>query len=127
MEDLFGKMQALLSDPESMQQISELAQMLQGEVNDTSAASCTEPQKPEPADGASDCGGGLPFDPMLLLKLGEIWSSAQNHDENTALLLALRPHLKAERREKVDRAVKLLQLMSVFGSLKESGMLQQLL
>lgn len=127
MDDLFSKMQELLSDPESMKQISELAQMLQSETNDASAPPPEAPQTAEPAAAPSDSGGGLPFDPMMLLKIGEIWNNVQSHDENTALLLALRPHLKAERREKVDRAVRLLRLMSVFGSLKESGMLQNFL
>lgn len=123
MEELFSKMQELLSDPESMKQISELAQLLQQEADDGPSP---EPS-PSPEASSSDGGGGLSFDPTLLLKLGEIWSSAQSQDENTALLLALRPHLKAERRERVDRAVRLLRLMSVFGSLRESGMLQNFL
>ena len=46
----------------------------------------------------------------MLLKIGEMMNSMQNPDENTSLLLALRPHLQSERREKVDRAVKLLKL-----------------
>ncbi len=127
MDDLFGKMQELLSDPESMKQISELAQMLQSETNADPAPSSEDKAQTAESAAASDSGGGLPFDPMMLLKIGEIWNSAQRQDENTALLLALRPHLKAERREKVDRAVRLLRLMSVFGSLKESGMLQNFL
>ncbi len=122
MDDLFGKMQELLSDPESMKQISELAQMLQGEVN---AAPDSPP--PEPCENEAAESGGLPFDPMLLLRLGELWQNSQKQDENTALLLALRPHLRADRREKVDRAVRLLRLMTVWGTLKESGMLQQIL
>lgn len=124
MEDLLGKMQELLSDPESMQQISELAQMLRNETDDISPSS-------SPSSGSEDtCGSsdsGFPFDPMLLLKLGELWQNSQKQDENTALLLALRPHLRSERREKVDRAVKLLQIMTIWNTLKESGMLQNLL
>ncbi len=118
MDDLFGKMQELLSDPESMKQIAELAQMLESE---TASA-------PPPAE---DCpppeSGGLPFDPLMLLKIGEMMNSMQNPDENTALLLALRPHLKAERQERVDRAVKILKLLHVYSTLKESGMLQNFL
>ena len=119
MEDMLGKMQELLSDPESMQQISELADMLRSETGDV----------PPPSDGecSSDAGGGLPFDPMMLLKLGELWQDSQKQDDNTALLLALRPHLQSERREKVDRAVKLLKLLTIWNTLKESGMLQNFL
>lgn len=122
MEDLFGKMQELLSDPESMKQISELAQMLRNET-DTASAPSVEERSCE----TSDSGGGLPFDPMMLLQLGELWQNSQKQDENTALLMALRPHLRSERREKVDRAVRLLRLMTIWNTLKESGMLQNFL
>ncbi len=123
MDDLFGKMQDLLKDPESMKQISELAQMLQSETNAASAPPAAEPCNETEADDS----GGFPFDPMMLMKLGEMLNSSQKPDENTALLMALRPHLKEERRSKVDRAVKLLRLMSIWSTLKESGMLQNFL
>ncbi len=122
MEDMFGKMQELLSDPESMKQLSELAQMLRTETDGASAP----PAEDAPCEN-TDNGGGLPFDPMLLMKLGELWQNSQKQDENTALLLALRPHLRSERREKVDRAVRLLRLMTVWKTLRESGMLQNFL
>jgi hypothetical protein len=116
MEDMFSKMQELLADPESMKQLSELAEMLRSE---TDAAPSSE-DAAEPVQG-----GG--FDPMLLMKLGEVWQNSQQQDDNTALLLALRPHLRAQRREKVDRAVRLLRLVTVWKALKESGMLQNFL
>ena len=124
MDDLFGKMQELLADPESMKQISELAQMLQ---NESDAAS--EPH-PAPADSPppeSNNNIGIPFDPMMLMKIGELLGTAQKPDENTTLLMALRPHLREERRDRVDRAVRLLRLMTVWNTLKESGMLQNFL
>lgn len=117
MDDLFGKMQELLSDPESMKQIAELAQMLESE---TASAPPTE-DCPPPKNG------GPAFDPIMLLKIGEMMNSMQNPDENTSLLLALRPHLKAERQERVDRAVKILKLLHVYSAMKESGMLQNFL
>lgn len=120
MEDMFSKMQELLADPESMKQLSELAQMLQSETDAAPAPPPTE--QTESAES-----GGMPFDPMMLMKMGELLGNARKSDENTALLLALRPHLRVERREKVDKAVRLLQLMNIFTSLKESGMLQNLL
>ncbi len=118
MEELFGKMQELMQDPESRQQLSELAAMLQGGM-----------ASPAPSGEASDgkAAEGLPFDPMLLLKLGELMQADDKPDENAALLLALRPHLREERQKKVDKAVKLLRLCSVWNVLKESGLLQNLL
>ncbi len=123
MEDLFGKMQELMSDPESMKQLSELAQMLQEETGGGNTEQGTENADAE----EESLFGGMPFDPIMLMKLGEMFGSVQKPDDNTALLLALRPHLRSQRRERVDRAVRLLRLMTVFGTLKESGMLQNFL
>ena len=48
-------------------------------------------------------------------------------DPDAALLLALKPHLRAERQKKVEKAVKMLKLLSMWTLLKESGMLKDLL
>ncbi len=112
MDTLMEKMQGILSDPESMQQISELARMLQGEAD------------PAPQEQKSPQTG---LDPALLMRVGEIVNAAGKEDANTALLHALRPHLREKRQEKVDRAIKLLQLLTVWNLLKEKGILQNLL
>lgn len=123
MDDLFGKMQELMSDPESMKQLSELAQMLQSETEECD----TSDHAAEENTAEESLFGSIPFDPIMLMKLGEMLGGTQKPDDNTALLLALRPHLRSQRRERVDRAVKLLRLMTIFGTLKESGMLQNFL
>jgi hypothetical protein len=66
-------------------------------------------------------------DPAMFLKIGQLLNNAQQPDQNTALLLALRPHLGEKRQERVDRAVKLLRLLTVFHELQDSGMLQNLI
>ncbi len=114
MEDLLGKMQELLSDPESMKQISELAQMLKTD----SDASASVP----PETTVSNTDG---FDPSVLLKAGNLLN--QEPDKNINLLLALRPHLRSARQEKLDRAVKLLKLWNLWKQMKNSGMLRNLL
>ena len=112
-----------MSDPESMKQLSELAQMLQSETQDCDASE----NAPEENTAEESLFGGIPFDPIMLMKLGEMLGGTQKPDDNTALLLALRPRLRSQRRERVDRAVKLLRLITIFGTLKESGMLQNFL
>ena len=42
-------------------------------------------------------------------------------------LLALKPHLREERQKKVEKAVKMLKLLSIWSMLKESGMLKDFL
>ena len=112
MDDLTGKMQALLSDPESMQQLSELAAMLQGE--DT-------PQENAPAAPSSG------FDPALLMRLSEMMAKQQTPDKNAALLLALKPFLGERRQYRTEKAVKLLRLYSLWQAAKQSGMLNDLI
>ncbi len=115
MEDLLAKMQEMLSDPESMKQISELAQMFQsGEAPEQT------PEASPPEVNTSD------FNPNLLLKAGELLHQQQN-DKNMNLLLALRPHLGQPRQEKLDKAVKILKLWHIWKQLQASGILQNLL
>ncbi len=128
MDDIFGKMQELLSDPESMKQISELAQMLKQETTDAgSEPAPSAGEAPEEKEVSQKKADGFPFDPSMLLQFGQILNASQKSDKNTELLLALRPHLRQERQEKVDRAVKLLRLLAVWNLLKDNGLLQNFL
>ncbi len=121
MENLLGRMQEVLSDPESMKQISELAQMFKsGEFS-------TSPEEKKPPPDAGKTENAFPdFDPTLLLKAGELFQQ-QEHDKNTDLLLALRPHLRQYRQERLDRAVRMLKLWHIWKQLQASGMLQHFL
>ncbi|WP_295129404.1 hypothetical protein [Ruminococcus sp.] len=108
MDDLMSKLQNVLSDEESMKQIKELAGMLGGEGS-------PQPEKPAlpPAEG---------IDTVKLMQLGQILQSASREDDNTRLLLALRPLLKEESRQKLDRVIKIYRLMNLYPALKQSGL-----
>ncbi len=116
MDDLTDKLQSLLSDPESMRDLAELAAMLRGDACESAA-----PEPPPDSAGAA----GMP-DLTKLLAVGQALSGMQQ-DENTALLLALKPHLSAERQAKVGRAVRMLKLWNAASVLRENGMLSELL
>ncbi len=120
MENLLGKMQELLSDPESMKQISELAQMFKSGETDMQEETSSPP--PEHSAPVTDFG----IDPGMLLKAGELFRQ-QDNDKNTELLMALRPHLGQTRQLKVDKAVKLLRIWHIWKQMQESGMLRNLL
>ena len=115
------KMQSLLSDPESMQQLQELAQMLQPDTGEKEAG---ETPPADTAESGEESSSG--FDFGALMKVSQLMGSA-GEDPDAALLLALKPHLRAERQKKVEKAVKLLKLLSMWTLLKESGMLKDLL
>ena len=128
MDDLMGKIQEMLSDEESMKQISELAQMFSSSDN-TETKSSESPSKPDNA--VSGLPGGIAglgmgdFDFTKILKVQEIMNKASN-DKNAEFLLALKPLLREERQSKVDKAVKMLKLFTVWTVLKDSGLLNDL-
>lgn len=62
------------------------------------------------------------IDPEMMMKFGKIFSEINKGDKNTELLMALKPHLQAENQHKVDSAMKIARLVSLFPHIKESGM-----
>ncbi len=67
------------------------------------------PQKHSDDSPASLLGG---LDPALLMKVGKAVSGLQGKpDQRCSLLTALKPYLRPDRRERVDEAIRLLQLM----------------
>lgn len=72
------------------------------------------------AQGGESLFGDLDLE--TLMKLMDAFSRLNSGDKNTELLLALKPHLRDENRAKVDRAIKLMKVMSVLTLLRESGL-----
>lgn len=130
MDDLMENIQKVMNDPESMKQISQLAQML-GLSGEDSQPPPPPPPKPEPQfDFSKLFSSPEPrqtqeqnTDFSKLLQLTKIFESASKPDKNTQLLLALKPHLKEETQKKADRLVKIFKLMAVYPVLKESGLI----
>lgn len=120
MEDMTAKIKEILSDEESMKQLNELAQMFSSpdnsENNNMKSNNNINNNKPSANNDV------LGFDISKLMQIQQIMSKTEN-DKNTDLLLALKPLLKKERRERVDKAVKILKLLAVWNILKESGLL----
>jgi len=82
------KLNSILSNPDAMAQIMQLAQSLSGGTGGNNAANAPPPPPSQP-------GGSSP---------GARDSNARQ------LLYALRPYLKPERQEKVERALQLARL-----------------
>lgn len=106
-----AKISDLLSDEESVKQLSELAQMLVSEDNSA-----------ETFDNETD----LP-DIASVMKLTNLIGEASKQDKNTDLLLALKPHLGAEKQKRVDKALKFLKILAIWNIVKDSGMLYDLI
>lgn len=127
MADFEEKLNAILSSPESMQQVAQLAQMLASQNESAQAQPQSAPQAPQPPSPPSGAapGSGMDFSALSsllggidmgtisrFLPLLQEMNSSRN-DERTALLHALKPFLRPERQEKVDTALRLARLFHV--------------
>lgn len=142
MDDLSGKINELLSNPAALAQIQSLAASLglggsgesggngggtggssqggapsaDGESGLLSALSGLLGQQKEPSAAA---GGELA---QSLLRMAPLLGSLREETPGTQLLRALRPLLSPARQERLDQAIRLLQLTRVLPLLKSSGL-----
>lgn len=113
MAELEEKINALLSDPAQMAQVMQLAQQLSGSMGHT--APPPPPSSPPAEPGGLDMASVARFLPLLQELTG-------SNSQVTQLLYALRPFLKPEKQEKIQRAAKLARLIHVGKrALTESG------
>ncbi|MGO5048523.1 hypothetical protein [Dysosmobacter sp. Sow4_B12] len=93
-----------------MSQIMQLAQSLSGGQERPTAPPPPQAKQSSPPDLLSSLTGGI--DPKLMARLLPlIQELGSQQDSNArALLYALRPYLKEERQEKVERALQLARL-----------------
>ncbi len=65
--------------------------------------------------------GNFDLDPLMLIKIMQVISEAQNPQENekTRLLMSLKPFLKKDRQKKVDSAVKLMGMSKIISLFKK--------
>ena len=128
MSEFEEKLNAILSNPDAMSQVMNLAQSLNlGGDGAAPEQQADSPGPPPPEDGS---GGGPELgdlaglgsllgqiDPAMIQRLlplvGELTGNGGGNDERMQLLYALRPFLKPERRDKVERAAKTARLIHV--------------
>ena len=116
MDDLTEKISGILNDPESMKRVREMAENLFAPPKE---------EVQQKNDLSSLLGGeGLP-DPKQLEMLLGIFSKFKNdsEDNTSRLLLALKPHLNGDRRQRVDTAIKILKLLELLPLIRESGLI----
>lgn len=107
MDDLSEKLSALLSDPNGMERIKDMAQSLLGSKTD-------EPPPPSASDGDIDIG--------QLTRILSLMKSTGGDDARVKLLMALKPNLSPERQNKVDSAIRILKLIELAPLLKDMGL-----
>lgn len=117
MDDLSEMLAGILNDPESLEQVRQMAENLMGNSGE-------KENKSSSADISSLFGdAGLDMAQMgtIMNILSQLKSKGS--DSRAQLLLALKPHLSPPKREKVDTAVKLLKIIDILPLLKDSGIL----
>lgn len=115
MEKLEARLQAVLNDPQQMQELASLAKSLGLGAEETDAPRREEPEQQPPVRQES---AGLPTLPIaeLLQQAGGLSQKQEN------LLRALKPFLRPEKREKLDRAMQAARLSSLAShALKSRG------
>ncbi len=110
--DDFGEMlSSVLSDPESMEKIKNIAQSL-----GVSADRGQQVAPPEPPP--------LPFGDFgmmdKIMPLIAAYSRAEA-DKNVQLLKAIKPYLSSERSEMIDQAIQIMKIMTVLGGEGKNG------
>lgn len=130
MAEFDEKLNSILSNPEAMSQIMQLAQSLGGGGQQPASAPQPPPGQastwnppppqqtaPPPPGGGGDLlssllGGGGGLDPGLITRLLPLIQELGGQRDSNArnLLYALRPYLRQDRQEKVERALQLARL-----------------
>ncbi len=110
--DLGAALESVLSDPAQMEKLTKMAQELFGQAGEKageqSAASGDAPASTEKSDASG-------MDTKLLSALGKVFSGKTQPSRSTALLMAMRPYMKPEKQEKLDRAMKIARMAGIAG------------
>lgn len=107
MDDISEKLSALLSDPEGMDRIRNMAQSLLGGKKEDAKSQSTD---------------DLDIDIGALTGILKQMRGNGNNDSRINLLLALKPNLSKEKQAKVDSAIKILRLAQLAPFLKDMGL-----
>ena len=116
MDNLSDNISRLLSDPQTLQQISRLKDLLTVDENDeanTQTAENFSPKTEQAKQNQDTVNQMMKILPML--------SDMKKEDDTTRLLQALRPFLSEERRKKLDEAAKIIQFMKFLPLIRQIG------
>ena len=103
---------SILSDPEQMSRIQELANSLMGGGTDGATAGTDTPGGiPDLSRLAESLMGSGSAETAMLGRLGQLLHNAQaDNGREQALLEAMKPYLSEKRRSKMDRAMRLAHM-----------------
>lgn len=120
MSELEQRLNALMSNPQLMQQIASMAQTM-GATSQQEQAVQNTPPAPSGASAPS-----ASFDPKLLQTVAQVMGNAGVDENQEALLQALSPFLSGYRIQKLQRAMQAARLAGAASSFLNAGGLQML-
>lgn len=116
MDDITSKISELISDPDGMAKIQEMAKSLFGENSESH----------ESPKAKIDNELSIPdIDMSSILKAVSFLRNSDD-DKRSELLKALKPYLSSERQKRVDSALKLIRIIHIIPILKEQGLIDLL-
>jgi len=119
MGEFENKLNEVLGSPETMEQIMRIARSLSGgggggggdEQRSSGTQGRSGPVNAAPKPGPADQFAGI--DPKLMGLFEAVLKEYGSPSDKTAVINALKPYLKSDRREKVDKAIQIAKLAKV--------------
>lgn len=110
MDELQQRIESVLNDPQQMKELLALARSLGAELPEELQEAAEQPETESPQEPTKRLGA------LMSQPLGALLQSAGKLEQKQeALLNALRPFLKPNRREKLDRAIRAARLSQLAG------------
>jgi hypothetical protein len=124
MDDFSSMLNNFMKNPENMEKIKSLANMLSGGGGSEPAPQPGGPAPPVPAGRDNRAPDGVDQDSMrMMMKLAPMISKFRQEDDSTRLLRSLRPFLSEEKKKKLDEAIRLMQIVRMIPLIRHSGLL----
>lgn len=101
--DLGTMLESILSNPVQMEKIANMAQTLMGDPQAGQAPSDSNHRQEKTSEAAGS----------IFSMLGKAFGGERSKSRSTQLLLAMRPYMRPEKQEKLDRAIKIAEIVHI--------------
>jgi len=102
--DLGTMLESILSDPAQIEKIANMAQSL---LKETPEEKVISGNRQDPSEKAPEATGNV------FSMLDKVFGGNKTKSRSTQLLLAMRPYMRPEKQEKLDRAIKIAEIVHV--------------
>ncbi len=127
MNDLTSQINQILSNPEMMEQIKGLSGLFGQSAPEPAPQQQIPPQASQPPQSPQPQQMS-PLDMLgsdgiqTIMKIMPVLNQIKQEDDTTRLLRAIKPFLSPQRQEKLEEAIKILQILKILPLLKNQGL-----